>query len=440
MPYTCSILANEEVTVKKIQDKYIRLAVIVVVAGAALYAIVSIISNIGLVYRSVAAALDFLLNLLTPLLIGLGIAFILSRPSDFFERLLIRTRSLRRYKKACHILGVLLAFAAFIGLIILFIFLVVPGTVDGVKSIAKEMPQYIKQLDAFLTTLSENQMAINLLGFLGIDITHDNSMTAFISTIGGQAGTFLQSIQDKLFDFIVSTGKMVWNVVLGLFFSLHMLLFKHELKGQLKTLLQNTFRKSCHKIMFVAHITNDMFFRFLVGKGLCSLAIGVITFVLCLAIGFKYSLLISIITCIANMIPMFGPFIGAIPALLLSLMTDPVFALYMLIILVGVQIVEGNILGPRILGHSLGINDFWILFSVVIFGALFGVFGMLLAAPVFGVLHILIKNWIYHRNHGELIGEDEYHASMARYREWTSKKPKRSQRDKSNNSGNHDVA
>ena len=425
---------------KKIQDKHIRLAVIVVVAGAALYAIVSIISNIGLVYKSVAAALDFLLNLLTPLMIGLGIAFILSRPSDFFERLLIKTRSLRRCKKACHILGVLLAFAAFIGLIVLFIVLVVPGTVDGVKSIAKEMPQYIKQLDAFFAALSENQIAINILGFLGIDITKDNSMTTFISAIGGQAGAFLQSIQDKLFDFIVSTGKMVWNVVLGLFFSLHMLLFKHELKGQLKTLLQNTFRKSYHKMMFMAHITNDMFLRFLVGKGLCSLAIGVITFVLCLTIGFKYSFLISIITCVANMIPMFGPFIGAIPALLLSLMTEPVFALYMLIILVGVQIIEGNILGPRILGHSLGINDFWILFSVVIFGALFGVFGMLLAAPVFGVLHILTKNWIYHRNHGELLGEDEYYASMARYREWTSKKPKWSQRGKGNDSGSHDVA
>jgi predicted PurR-regulated permease PerM len=211
-----------------------------------------------------------------------------------------------------------------------------------------------------------------------------------------------------------------------------MLLFKHELKNQLRVLSKNVFRKSHHKLMFLVDITDDMFYRFLVGKGICSIAVGLVTFAVCSILGFKYSPLISIIIAVTNMIPTFGPFIGAIPALLLSLMTAPEYALYMIFIIIGVQVVDGNIIGPRVLGSSMGINGFWIMFSIIVFGALFGVVGMLIAAPVFGVLRILLKNWIYRRNHTALEGEAEFEASMQRFRDWTTKKkkPKTSQEPK----------
>jgi predicted PurR-regulated permease PerM len=194
---------------------------------------------------------------------------------------------------------------------------------------------------------------------------------------------------------------------------------------------KNVFRKSHYRLMFVIDITDDMFYKFIVGKGICSLAVGILTFIVCSLLGFKYSPLISLIIAVTNMIPTFGPFLGAIPALLLSLMTAPVYALYMIIIIVGLQVVDGNIIGPRVLGESMGLYGFWIMFSIIVMGALFGVTGMLIAAPLFGVLRILIKNWIYRKNHGMLEGEAEFTASMQRFKQWTSRKKKEEEPQKS---------
>jgi predicted PurR-regulated permease PerM len=405
---------------KKIQNKHIKIAVIVVIAGAVLYAIMSIIDNIGLVFESVDAAVSFILRILAPVLIGFVIAFILSRPSDFFERLLDKIKPIK--KQLAHVLGVLVAFMLFIGIIVAFFYLMVPDIIESVSSISRDIPVYAKSVDALLLDLSRNPEIVRVFEFVGVDALKTNSLSAIISQFWDDIAVFLQNLTGTVLGFLVNIGLFLYNFVLGLFFSIYMLLFKHELKGQLRTLSSNVLRKSHYRLMFVVDITDDMFYRFLVGKGICSIAVGILTFAICSILGFKYSPLISIIIAVTNMIPTFGPFIGAIPALLLSLMTAPVYALYMLIIIVVLQILDGNIIGPRVLGNSMGINGFWIIFSIIVFGALFGVIGMLIAAPVFGVLRILIKNWIYKRNHDTLEGQAEFAASMQRFREWTSKK------------------
>lgn len=406
----------------KIKNSHIKIAMIVVIAGAVLYAIMRIIDNIGLVFTSVGDAVRFVLGLLAPVLIGFVITFLLSRPSDFFERLFCRIKPIK--KGLAHALGVVVAFLLFIGITVAFFYLMVPGIIDSVSSISRDIPVYAKSVDAMLLDWSRNPSLARVYNFVGIDPAKTDSISAIIAAFWDDITVFLQNLTGSVLNFIVDTGLLLYNFVLGLFFSVYMLLFKHELKGQLRVLSQNVFRKSHHKLRFVIDITDDMFYRFLVGKGICSIVVGIATFAVCSILGFKYSPLISLIIAVTNMIPTFGPFIGAIPALLLSLMTAPVYALYMLIIIVGVQVIDGNIVGPRVLGSSMGLNGFWIMFSIIVFGALFGVLGMLIAAPVFGVLRILIKNWIYRRNHEPLEGEDEFQASMQRFQEWTTKKKK----------------
>lgn len=409
---------------KRIQSKTIRIAVTVVAAGAALYAIMSIIDNIGVVTNSVAAGVRFILSVLAPVLIGFAIAFLLNRPSDFFARIAAKIKPLSYRHKACHGLGVLAAFVVFIALIAAFFYLMVPGIVESVSSISRDIPGYTETIDAFLGDLSENKSVAEVLGFVGFDITRTNTISSIVSEFWTEITAFLQGVTGTVVGFIVNTGLFLYNFVLGLFFAVYMLLFKRQLKSQIRTLSRNVLAKSHYKRRFMVSITDDMFYRFLVGKGICSLAVGIVTFAACSLIGFKYSPLISLIIAVTNMIPTFGPFIGAIPALLLALMTAPPYALYMLIIILAVQFVDGNILGPRVLGESMGLNGFWVMFSIILFGALFGVMGMLVAAPVFGILRIVIKNWIYHKNHGVLEGEAEYEASLARYKEWTAKKKK----------------
>lgn len=409
---------------RKIQSKHIRIAVTVVISGAILYAVMSIIDNIGLVYESVGAAISFVLGVLSPVLIGFVIAFLLNRPSDFFERLIMKIKFFANHKKTAHAIGVFVAFVIFIALIVLFLYLLVPGVIESVGGITQDIPKYAQSVDKVLSDLSKNESIGQVFKFIGIDVTQTNSISSIVSQFWTEITALVQSFTGALFGFIVNTGLFLYNFVLGLFFSIYMLLFKDQLKSQLRVMSKNIFRRSHYRLMFFVDITDDMFYKFIVGKGICSLAVGILTFAVCSLLGFKYSPLISLIIAVTNMIPTFGPFIGAIPAILLSLMTAPVFALYMVIIIIGLQLVDGNILGPRVLGESMGLNGFWIMFSIIVMGALFGVMGMLIAAPLFGVLRILIKNWIYKKNHGALEGEAEFAASMQRFWQWTSRRKK----------------
>jgi predicted PurR-regulated permease PerM len=214
--------------------------------------------------------------------------------------------------------------------------------------------------------------------------------------------------------------------VLGLFFSVYMMAFRDQLKNQIIRLSKTVFGRLYYRLAFTYKVADGMFNKFLVGKGLCSIGIGIVTFIVCIILGFRYSALISLIIAVTNMVPTFGPLIGAIPAVLLAMMTEPIYGIYILIIIVALQIIEGNIIGPRVLGASLGINGFWIIFSIIIMGGLFGVIGMLIAAPFFGMLRILIKNWVVRKetNGEKLNNAEQYDASMARYRAWVAPKPK----------------
>lgn len=409
---------------KKIQNKHIKIAIIVVIAGAVLYAIMSIIDNIGLVYSSIKAAVDFLIGLLAPVITGFIIAFLLNRPAGFFSRPLCRLKIFKNHLRAAHIIGVFCAFIVFLGIIAAFFYLVVPGIIESVAGISGEIPNYAQKVDKVLNNLSRDQGLMQVMNFVGIDITKANSISSIISEFWSEITVFLQSLGERLFSFVVNIGMFLYNFVLGLFFAVYMLIFKDEIKRQLSTLSKNIFRKLHYKLMFVLDITDDMFYRFLVGKGILSLIVGGLAFCICSLVGFKYAVLISIIIAVTNMIPTFGPFIAAIPLILLSLMTGPVYILYMIIIMILLLMIDGNILGPRILGNSMGINGFWIMFSIIIMGSLFGIVGMLVAAPLFGVLRILLKNWIYHKNNEPLEGEAEFAACKQRFYEWTTKKKK----------------
>lgn len=409
---------------KKIRNNHVRIAVAAVIAGAALYAVISVIDNIGTVWKSIGIAVQFILGMLLPVIIGFVIAFLLSRPSAFIARRLQKRRFWAMRKRGAAVAGALIAFVGLVGLLVLFVYMMAPGIAQSVRSISQNLPQYAQGVYDWLQGVSADPMLSQALQFAGLDQLNAETVTEALSEYWSVIAGAAQNIVGALLGFLLSTGRFLYNFVLGFFFAAYMLVFRDEIKRQVSTFSEHLFRKSHYRLLFFVRVTDDMFYRFLVGKGLCSLAVGVATFGACALLGMSYSPLIALIMAVTNMIPMFGPIFGTAAAILLAMMTAPVYALYMLIIGVAVQIIDGNILGPRVLGESIGINGFWIMFSIIVMGALLGVTGMLVAAPLFGVLRILIKNWMHHRHNGILEGEAELLASMERYREWTAKKTK----------------
>lgn len=419
---------------KRPRSRHVKIAVTVVISAAILYAVMSIIDNIGLVYESIGAAVSFIMRVISPVLIGFIFAFLLYRPADFFARLLQKIKLFKKRIRLSVILGVFVTFILFLAFIGAFLYLLIPSVIDSVRSLSKDVPTYAQDVYKWIVDTSRTETVSGILDFLGIKVTDAANITEYISESWTEITALFQTVTKALFGFLLDTGRFLYNFVLGMFFTVYMLMFRKQVKGQLEKLLKAVLKGFYYKLAFAYRVADDMFYKFIAGKGLCSILLGIATFISCALLGFKYVPLISLVLAVTNMIPTFGPFIGAIPALLLSVMTSPIHGIYILIIIIVLQIIEGNIIAPRILGDSLGLNGFWIIFSIIIMGALFGVVGMLIAAPLFGLVRILLKNWLIRRSkeYEKLAPETEYNASLQRYYEWTTKNIKSKTRREEN--------
>ena len=185
---------------------------------------------------------------------------------------------------------------------------------------------------------------------------------------------------------------------IGIIISIYFLNSKDTFLAQIKKVILATFKESTAQEIFEgAAFTNKTFGGFISGKIIDSIIIGIICFLVMSIFGWEYSLLISCIVGITNIIPFFGPFIGAIPSVLLLLMMNPWHALYFAIFAILLQQFDGNILGPKILGDSTGLESFWVLFAVLVGGGLFGFIGMIVGIPVFAVIYYYVGRQLNRR-------------------------------------------
>ena len=196
-----------------------------------------------------------------------------------------------------------------------------------------------------------------------------------------------------LTDSVSAVIAVLFNLFVGVIVSVYVLKDKERFVAQFKRLFYSTMSyKHANRSIAFFRLTHDKFGNFIIGKIFDSMIIGVLCFVLLTLFKIPYTALISVIVGVTNIIPFFGPFIGAIPSAFLVLMVDPVKCITFIIIIIVLQQFDGNILGPRILGNTTGISSFWVLFSILVGSELFGVWGMVCAVPVFAVLYTLIKD------------------------------------------------
>lgn len=191
---------------------------------------------------------------------------------------------------------------------------------------------------------------------------------------------------------LFEVGAYVYNFIIGLIVSIYLLLSKNRLLGHFKKLLYTLCPPTpANRTLEIARYTNRVFKGFLVGKLVDSTIIGLLCFLGTTLLRIPYSLLISIVVGVTNVIPYFGPFIGAIPSALLVLMLDPYKCLIFVIFILVLQQLDGNVIGPKILGNTTGVSSLGVLISILVGGGLFGLVGMLVCVPTYAVLYSLIK-------------------------------------------------
>lgn len=379
----------------KLDKKYFKISFYVVISACILMVFYQVVSNASDVFESIGIVIKVTLKMLAPIIYGLIIAYLLYKPCLKMDNLLLKTRFFGKpkHRGACKATAVILVNILFIVLLALFFYAIIPSAVNSIAQIVEQSDQFIPPLQNMFVNLLHNTVIEDLLAYANIDVNNLTSSESILSLID-KGQMFLESMGTYLLGFIVNIGTFVYNFVIGLILAIYVNLDLEHLRCQYRSLMRIVFSKSYGRISKVGHLANDMFLKYLIGKAECSLIIGVLYYIITLIAGVKYALLIALILTVTNMIPFFGPFIGAVPIFIFSLLSGFNTALLMMLFIVVVQQIDGNILAPKIIGNSVNLSGFWIIVSILVCGKIAGVIGMILAIPIFAILQTLIGDWI----------------------------------------------
>lgn len=366
--------------------KYNTIAVYVFLVIAAVILFYLGLSRISALFDKI----EVVLSILQPFIIGFAIAYILNFLLKFYEDRVLKDDYLKKIKiKKKRTLGLIMTYFTAMLFIYLFSHFVMPQLIDSISRLANNVPKYgpniINTADELMRKfkISQEQMDAISETLKNVSSQVSKIVIDFIPTIGTYAAKF---------------ASRLWNIVLGFIISIYMLADKEKFAAISKKVVFSVFNKNySNKILMLASKSNDTFGKFFIGKIIDSAIIGVLTFVVLSVARMPYTLLLSVIIGLTNIIPFFGPFIGAIPSFIIILCVDPIKALWFIVIIFVIQQIDGNLIGPKILGDSIGISAFWILFAILVAGKFMGIVGMIIGVPVFAVIYTIIKENVENR-------------------------------------------
>lgn len=292
--------------------------------------------------------------------------------------------------KANHKRSLAAVLAVILGILAvgLFLALLIPQLIDSIFSLMQNAPQYIEDFQVFI-----NQMIVRY----ELDV---NQITALFGEfdIFNKLTTFFSDALPKMVTYSYQLTSGVFNIFLSIMAALYILIDKEQLVRHVKVANYALFPKQvADYFVRLQRDANDVFNNFIIGKAIDSLIIGVLCYIGLTVLNLPYALLLSVIVGITNMIPVFGPFIGAVPGIFILLLIKPIEAVYFALFILVLQQFDGNILGPLILGDRLGLPSIWILFAVCVGGGLFGVVGMFIGVPVFAIIYAAVRELVYFR-------------------------------------------
>ena len=331
------------------------------------------------------------INTLMPFIIGCVMAYLIYPISQGITLYLDKLTS-DRCKKFTLTVGIFLGLIIFGVAIYLLLCMLLPQLVESITSIIVGMPVMADNLSKWVTTLLKDNPQLQETANLVLESSSEQLQTWLTNTLVPKAQELISTLSSS----VISTFGFLFNFFIGIVVCVYVLNSADKLKRQAKMIVRAiTSPKYSDKIFEITYEMDQCFGGFIRGKLLDSLIIGILCFICISFMEMPYPVLISTIVGVTNIIPFFGPFIGAIPSAILILTVSPIQALYFVIFIFILQQFDGNILGPTILGQSTGIGSIWVLFSILIFGDLFGFMGMIIGVPTFAVIYYLISKYVF---------------------------------------------
>lgn len=335
-------------------------------------------------------------SIISPFIYAFAIAFILNRPMMWFERTLFKD------KKKKRIFSVALTFTIAISLISVLMVLVLPQIGLSIAYLVEAMPGFIQ---------SVSQTAMEVMEQIHLNSRLSRQVQEMWNNIGTGIMNFTVSVLPGVVNVSIGIGNAVIKSIMSTIIAIYMLASKDRLKFQIKKFFYAYFSKNFAEETFeLGRMSNTIFSDFIIGKMIDSTIIGIIAFIGMLFIYPDYAVLIAIIIGVTNMIPFFGPFIGAIPSIFILLILSPFASFVFLIFIIVLQQVDGNIIGPKVLGSSLGLSPLWILVGIIVGNGAMGFLGMIIGVPTFAVIYNLVS-----RNTKEKLEEKDIVADYENY-------------------------
>jgi len=358
----------------------------VVAASILFYFALLRVTNLSVIFWKIV-------NVLTPIIFGVVIAYLLNPLVKKIERFIMPffKKYIKKGKKAENLsrsIAIFISIVFLMAVIVGLLNMVIPELYRSIRNLVFTLPG---QLNGWLNSLNEIELDNSTMGMLTKNLLTEATET-FQTWLRTDLLKQSNIIMSSLTEGVISVVMTLFNFLIGLIVSAYLLFSKDTFSAQTKKAVY-AFLKPEHANMTL-HITkksNEIFGGFIIGKIIDSAIIGVLCFLGLWVLDMPYVMLVSVIVGVTNVIPFFGPYIGAVPSAVLILLEDPRKGIYFIIFIILLQQLDGNVIGPKILGNSTGLSAFWVVFSILLGGGLFGFVGMIMGVPTFAVIYYIVQ-------------------------------------------------
>lgn len=350
-------------------------------------------------YETVISAVKTVLGILEPIVFGFIIAYLMFPVVKFFEKYLTRflKKAIKKEKKAVSLgkgLSILFALIFWVALIAVLAVMVIPELYTNISSMIAALPGQISHTSAeIMEFMQQEGMDSDIVKELT-----DKALAFFNNWVQTDFLKDMNVLFGHLTTGVISFFSTTFNIIIGIIVAIYVLNGRKTFKRQTKQMIYAAFSEKHAKVLIdTLKESNQVFGGFIAGKLVDSLIIGILCFIVLYLLRMPYTVLVSVIVGVTNIIPFFGPYLGAIPSAILILLSNPAKGLIFIVFILILQQVDGNIIGPKILGESTGLSAFWVVFSILFFGGLFGIVGMLIGVPLFAVIYRIISRIVDYR-------------------------------------------
>ena len=364
-----------------------------------------------LIYRfdGFGDAISTLTGILMPFIYGAVIAYLLKPVCNTIEGFLRRFIP-EKMHGLINVLSITLTILFGLLLIYALCMMIIPQLITSVTTLyytaQRNLAKFVQWAN-HVEFIENNQQIMNLL-----NSAYDTISTNFDDLIKTRFLPSMQNIISGVGIGVLNVVTVFKNLIIGIIVAVYLLAARRKFVRQARLILYSIAKpRWADAIVTEVQYADKMFGGFINGKILDSAIIGLLCYLVCVIVKFPSALLVSVIIGVTNVIPFFGPFIGAVPATLLILIQSPIKALWFVLFVLVLQQLDGNVIGPKILGNTTGLSSFWVLFSILLFGGLWGFAGMIVGVPLFAVIYDVIKKLVFHglRRNGQLDQMTVYH-------------------------------